>query len=101
MLSKNGMDISIRVVLECWKLEWRIDSHEPRKGIFLQAYFVKLTNHTSVGLPVWRIKDSIWLAGGDEKRSGKPVVVKHLPLGTNKGEVETHIRSWLKIWWGE
>ena len=61
---------------------------------------MKLTNHASVGLPVWSIKDSIWLAGGDEKRSGKPVVVKHLPLGADKGEVETYIRSWLKIWWG-
>ena len=61
--------------------------------------FVKLTNHASVGLPVWSIKDSIWLAGGDEERCGKPVVVKDLPIGADKGEVETYIGSRLKIWW--
>ena len=62
--------------------------------------FVKLTNNASVGCPVWSIKYSIGLAGSDEKRSGKPVVVENLPLGADKGEVESDIGSWLKIWWG-
>ena len=61
---------------------------------------MKLTNYACVGGPVWGIKDSIWLAGGDEKRSGKPVVVENLPLGADKGEVETYEGSRLKIWWG-
>ena len=62
--------------------------------------FVKLTNHASVGRPVRSIKYSIWLAGSDEKRSGKPVVVKDFPLRADKGEVETYVGSRLKIWWG-
>ena len=62
--------------------------------------FVKLTNHTSVGCPVRSIKYSIWLAGSDEKRSGKPVVVKDFPLGADKGEVEPYVGSRLKIWRG-
>ena len=61
---------------------------------------MKLTNDACVGCPVWGIKDSIWLTGGDEKRSGKPVVVENLPLGADKGEVETYEGSRLKIWWG-
>ena len=61
---------------------------------------MKLTNDASVGCPVWSIKDSIGLAGGDEEGSGEPVVVEHLPLGADKGEVEPNVGSRLEIWWG-
>ena len=48
--------------------------------------------------PVRGIEGSIRLAGGQDKGSGEPVVVKDLPLRADKGQVEPNIRSWLQIW---
>ena len=57
-----------------------------------------LTKDTFESTPVGRIKGSIRLAGCEDKRSSKPVMVKDLALRADKGQVEANIRSRLQVW---
>ena len=68
---------------------------------------VLLTDDTVEYLPVRRIKNPVWLAGGEDERSCEPIMVEHLSadfqqfrkslydlaLWTDKGQVETHRRG--------
>ena len=50
------------------------------------------TENTFVYLPVGLVEGAVVLAGHHDEGGGEPVVVEHLALGADEGDVEPHGR---------